>query len=313
MKKIIFIPIIIIIILIVFYLFYPEHIYKTYTFHEYDIVVDLYVSKINKKIIQQLEDKINTYESLTDTSNASDNNLYTIRHNFSKEEWLNIDEELYNLLLYGKEIYQKSNKKIDMSNANINQLWKNYLESGIGIPSNEEITLSNNQTIDQIQLENGQIKNNHQNIDVTYFIKGYLLEEIKQILDKKVIKYVINFDNVAISKGYQTIKMGIENPDDTTQILKIIETKYSSISTTNYSKNKTVISDNVYHSIIDPNTLKPANYFKSVTVLSNDIKQADMISKTLFMMSLEDGQEYLKQFEDVEVIWYTLDDELIYN
>ena len=36
-----------------------------------------------------------------------------------------------------------------------------------------------------------------------------------------------------------------------------------------------------------------------------------MLSTTLFLMSVEDGLEFIKQFDNVEAIWYTLDDQII--
>ena len=55
----------------------------------------------------------------------------------------------------------------------------------------------------------------------------------------------------------------------------------------------------------------PANYMKSVSVITNDAMLGDALSTTLFLMSVEDGQEYIKQFPSVEAIWYTNDNKVV--
>ena len=66
----------------------------------------------------------------------------------------------------------------------------------------------------------------------------------------------------------------------------------------------------LYHHIIDPKTKYPANYMKSVTVIANDSTLCDLLSTTLFLMSVEDGIEFIKEYE-VDVIWYTNNNEII--
>ena len=50
---------------------------------------------------------------------------------------------------------------------------------------------------------------------------------------------------------------------------------------------------------------------KSVTVISEDSALADILSTTLFLMSIEDGIKYLENYPDVEAIWYSNDNEII--
>jgi valyl-tRNA synthetase len=59
-----------------------------------------------------------------------------------------------------------------------------------------------------------------------------------------------------------------------------------------------------YSHIIDPQTGYPANYVRSVTVITNDSGKADALSTTLFCMSVEDGKKYLSTLDyDVQAIW----------
>ena len=66
-----------------------------------------------------------------------------------------------------------------------------------------------------------------------------------------------------------------------------------------------------YHHIIDPSTNFPSEYMKSVTIVADDSALADFLSTTLFLMTVEEGQEFIKNYPEVDVIWYTLDDQVI--
>jgi len=50
---------------------------------------------------------------------------------------------------------------------------------------------------------------------------------------------------------------------------------------------------------------------KSVTVVCEDSALADILSTTLFLMPIEDGKNYLKQFENVEAVWFDNNNNII--
>ena len=57
-----------------------------------------------------------------------------------------------------------------------------------------------------------------------------------------------------------------------------------------------------YHHIIDKDTLYPANYFESLTVVTKDSGLADALSTALFCMSYEDGLALAEKL-GVDVLW----------
>ena len=65
-----------------------------------------------------------------------------------------------------------------------------------------------------------------------------------------------------------------------------------------------------YHHIINKDTLMPAEYFSSVTVMVEDSGIADALSTALFNMDYESGVALLNQFEDISVVWVTHDGEV---
>ena len=62
------------------------------------------------------------------------------------------------------------------------------------------------------------------------------------------------------------------------------------------------VDGKAYHHIIDPDTLMPSLYWRSVTVVCSDSGLADALSTALFLLPLEDGK-VLAQKCSAEVLW----------
>ena len=81
----------------------------------------------------------------------------------------------------------------------------------------------------------------------------------------------------------------------------------SCVTSGNYERYFTI--DGVkYHHIIDPDTLYPANYFVSITIITKNSGLADALSTALFCMSYEDGIKIIENIknnieDDIDVVW----------
>jgi len=312
MKKIniiIYLILFIITITISYNCFFTNKTYlKTYEYLDSTIIIE--ISSKKEDYFSEIEKIIKKYDNYLNTTNK--NSLYYINHNFEKEKYLTIDADLYNLVNYGIDVYNKSNQKIDISQGNLYDLWDSYIINKISIPTDEELKLTQTNNINDIILKDKKILNNKININLDYIIKGYVIDEIKNYLNNKnITDYIIRINNT-ILVGNKTKTIGLPDPDNKNNILKIIEKKNKAIVTTSCSDKYFDYKDNRYHNIIDLNTLKPANYVKSVTVIADDVKEAEIISKTLFMMPIEEGKKLIKA-KKIQVIWYTLNNQIITN
>ena len=151
-------------------------------------------------------------------------------------------------------------------------------------------------------------------IDVGAIGKGYATEKAAQYLESKgCTSYVLNIGgNIRIvgtkvnGDGWVT---GIKNPLDPeiyAYYTKIADT--SCVTSGDYERYFMV--DNVkYHHIIDEETLMPAEYFSSVTIITKDSGLADTLSTALFCMSYEEGLELVESLDGVEVLWIFKDGE----
>ena len=62
------------------------------------------------------------------------------------------------------------------------------------------------------------------------------------------------------------------------------------------------VEGKVYHHIIDPDTLMPSVYWRSVTVICDDSGLADALSTALFLLDQTAGQQLLDQVK-AEAMW----------
>lgn len=79
------------------------------------------------------------------------------------------------------------------------------------------------------------------------------------------------------------------NPDDPPFDIAYV-TDESVVTSGDYQRTY-VVNGKAYHHLIDPVTLMPADYYRSVSVLTPDSGLADFFSTTLFLLPLEEGKK----------------------
>ena len=307
---------ILMIIFILFMIFNKKEKEYTKKFFYMDtyIYVKIYTNKDGNKILNDVENIYKEYHELSDRYNSYDNvkNIYYIKNNKEKSKYIQIDKKLYDLIKYGL----KENDLIDIGMGNVIDIWKNYRDNGSGIPTKEELEIAKLNQKD-IVLKDGKILNNHPNIDLGCIAKGYTTKIVGEYLNKKgVNKYLINAGgNVLVGENINNTDytIGIENPNQKDDIFTILKGKNISVVTSGGYERFYIYEGKTYSHIINPNSLYPADYMKSVTIISKDSALADLLSTKLFLMNIEDGKKYIDKLDNTEAIWYTNDNKIIYS
>lgn len=263
-----------------------------------------------EKIYRHFHQISNRYEAVSGV-----NNLYTIKHNTSDKEYLTIDRDLYRLIEYGVSWYELSDEKFNINMGNLVDVWKSYRDKKTGVPTEEELQSTGSMDIKDIVLKDGnKILNNHVNIDLGGLAKGYATEKAGEYLRTSGFeRFLINAGgNVMAGDHYanSVYSIGVENPE-TGGVFKIVKGNNLSVVTSGGYERFYEYKGNKYNHILDPATKYPANNVLSVTIVTSDSGKADALSTTLFLMSVEDGQKYLEQFDDVEAIWYKTDGKIV--
>ena len=106
----------------------------------------------------------------------------------------------------------------------------------------------------------------------------------------------------------------IKNPNDPDGDfpIKISISNTSCVTSGVYERYYTV-NGTRYHHIIDSETLFPAEYFASLTILTSDSGLADSLSTALFCCDEHTGREILSKIDGVEAIWIYSDGKISYT
>ena len=310
-----------IIILLIFLIFVTgcnKEVAESRNFFYMDTYINVKLYDVNnpEKIFAKIDEIYKEYHKLADRYHEYEGlvNVYYLKNINSIDEWFKLDEKLCSMIELGIEYGKKTNGKFNINMAGILDVWKQYRESGKGIPTLEELENAKNKINPIKFVSKCTILNNNPSIDLGAIAKGYATEEVgKYLKENGVNKFIINAGgNVLVGNHYNgnKYKIGLEIPDQSKTIYKVLKLTNNSIVTSGgYERFYTYNAEN-YHHIIDYNTLFPADLYKSVTVVTPNSALADTLSTSLFLLSIEDGKKLIKDI-DAEVIWYTKDDKII--
>ena len=250
------------------------------------------------------------------------NNLKTINENAGKEP-IKVDQKLIDFLLYAKELYTLTGGEMNVMMGAVLSLWHDCREVASTTPANasiptkealDEAALHTDISLLEIDAANCTVRITDPNarIDVGALGKGYATEKAAEHLYAKGIDgYVLNIGgNIRIighkpdGSGWGT---GIRNPADPSQYaMKLTIADTSCVTSGDYER-FFVVDGVKYHHVIDKDTLMPASYFSSVTIITPNSGLADALSTALFSMSYEDGLALVSTLENVDVLWITTD------
>lgn len=288
---------------------YSKNIYYMDTY----ITINVYTDSEKKanEALNGVEEIYIKYHKLTDRYDKN-GSLYYIHNNNSKDDSITIDKDLYLMIKHGIEWYEKSNGLLNINIGDLTDIWKKYRDQESGVPSSKELkTAAKNTDITNIiLLGNNKIKNTHPNIDLGALSKGYTTQKAGEYLEGIGINsYLINAGgNVLVGDYYLdegSYIVGIASPykDNDSKLLSTVKVSNKAIVTSGSYQRYYEYNNKTYGHIIDPKTYYPAEYMVGVTVIADDSALADALSTTLFLMSIPEGQEYIKKFDNVEAIW----------
>ena len=250
-------------------------------------------------------------------------NLCTLNKNAGKEA-LTVDRKLIDFLLYAKEIYTLTKGETNVMLGPVLKQWHDARSSAQ--PYLPEMTSLQNAfnycgiNLLEIDTVNNTVRITDPNgsIDVGALGKGYATEKAAQYLESiGCTSYVLNIGgNIRVigtrpnGTGWNT---GITNPFGDTQYSLYLNIKDTACVTSGDYERYFNYEGKRYHHIIDKDTLMPAEYFSSITILAKDSGLADALSTALFTMPYEEGRALIDSLDGVEAIWIFRDKTIVYT
>ena len=255
------------------------------------------------------------------------NNLVTINDVKNGEhQTVAVDEKIIEMLEFSKQMYQKTDGKVNVAMGSVLRIWHNYRTWGLDDPSTAElpdmnklIEASSHTDINDviIDTENNTVflADPDMLLDVGAIAKGYTVERVAEHLESKgITSFIINVGGnirtIGLNGENQPFKAGIENPDredEENPYIEFIELTDNSVVTSgSYQRFYTVNGVN-YHHIIDPETLMPGTKYDSVSVITPDSGMGDALSTALFLMDENAGKALIESIPDTEAVWVHTD------
>ena len=259
-----------------------------------------------RTIITALEDKV----SVTDT----DSELYQLNHRTS--DTIQLSDTVTQLLQEELIITETTNGALNPALYPISTAW-GFTTDTKRVPSTEELALLLSKTNwREIQLSGNQLTlSPGMELDFGATAKGYASKLCadylkEQQVDSALLDFGGNMYTIGNNEKGQPWKIGIRDPWDETgqNYVGILESTNEAVITSGSYERYFEQDGKKYHHIIDGTTGMPAESgLISVTIVCSDGLKADGLSTALFVMGLEKGSDYWKQYGDFEAIFITED------
>lgn len=270
-----------------------------------------------------LHDRYQYMHRLYDNYNAYDgvNNLYTLNKTAALAP-IKVDPLLFDLLKLCKEQQPRLREQVNVAMGSVLRIWHDYREAGLNDPENAQlppmealIAASAHTNYDDVILDEQAstvyYADPELKLDLGAVAKGYATEIVAQEL------FASGFNAFIISAGGNVRAgdppmdgrkgwgVGIQNPDlahasDLTDVLYLADT--SVVTSGNYQRYY-FVDGKLYHHLIDPDTLMPADHFPSVSVVTQNSGLADLLSTALYLMPYEEGRAFVETLEGVDALW----------
>jgi thiamine biosynthesis lipoprotein len=249
-----------------------------------------------------------------------------------------VDKRIIGLLKLAKDWYPKTNGTVNAALGAVLNIWHDYRDAGIenpagaSVPPMDALQEANRFTdIGNVIIDEKEstvfLTENNMRLDVGAAAKGYATEAAADALVQK------GYDSVLISAGGNVRaighpkdgirskwSVGVKDPDSplkgSTEEENLLDVAYvtnvSVVSSGTYERYYTV-NGKAFHHLIDPATLMPADYYKAVTVVTEDSGVADILSTALFIMPPEKSLKFAEDMEGVEALWVMPDNKLVFT
>ena len=273
----------------------------------------------------KLFDIYNEYEGIA--------NLYTINSIVDGvHPQVTVDQRIIDMLLYAKEIYAKTNGKMNIAMGSVLSIWHDYRKEGETNPIKAQLppmemleSAAQHTDIDKLIIDDEKntvwLSDPDMKLDVGAIGKGYAVEMVARMLESKgKTDYVLNVGGNIRSIGLKATgekwRTGIENPnldDEDNPYIAYLNIAGQAVVTSGTYQRYYWVGGEKYHHIIDEKTLMPAKGYLSVSIICNNSALADGLSTALFCMSLEEGKALIESLEDVEALWVLEDETRVYS
>ena len=252
---------------------------------------------------QAIHDELLTYHQLFDIYNDYEgvNNLKTVNDNAGIAPVV-VDRAIIDLLLDCKAYYDLTDGLVNVAMGSVLRLWHEARDDGLDdianayLPDSEALAAAAEHmdlscvVIDE-EASTVYITDPDARLDVGAVAKGWSAQRAAENAPEGLLISVGG--NVCATgpkdENGTPWRVGVQNPDGGENYLHTLNITGGSVVTSGDYQRCYMVDGKIYHHIIDPATLYPSEYWRSVTVVCADSGLADALSTALFLLPLEEG------------------------
>ena len=261
-----------------------------------------------------IHDELQRYHQFFDIYNDYEglNNIKTINDQAGVSP-VTVDPEIIALLQDCVCYYEQTGGKTNVAMGSVLRLWHDARNDGIHDPENAALpemerleeaaqyTDISGLVIDEanstVYLSNPNLR-----LDVGAVAKGW---SVQRVAEKLPSGFLISVGGNVCATGPKFEDtpwvIGIQDPASDEYLHTLYVNDFSVVTSGDYQR-AYMVDGKMYHHIIDPETLMPAAYWRSVTVVCPDSGLADAMSTALFLLPLEQGMA-LAEKSNVQALW----------
>lgn len=225
-----------------------------------------------------------------------------------------VDARVMELLLSCRADFERTGGRVNAAMGSVLLLWHEAREQGLADPASARLPdlarlreAAEHISFDTVILdeENGTVflSDPRQRLDVGAVAKGWAAQRVSSLLPEG---YLLNLGGNVCALGGRPDgspwRIGIQSPGNPSENLCVVNLINRCAVTSGDYQRCYSVEGKSYHHIIDPQTLMPSEYWRSVTVLCDDSGLADCLSTALFLLPLEEGKALAKSC-DAEAMW----------
>lgn len=275
---------------------------------------------------QKVYDELLVYHQLFDIYNDYEgiHNLKTINDNAGIAP-VEADRAILELLLDCRVYYERTGGLVNVAMGGVLKLWHEARNDGLDDPAHAYLpdgaaltAAAAHMDLDCVILDETNstvfITDPRVRLDVGAVAKGWAAERVSRNAPSGLL---ISVGGNVCATGPKDASgtpwvVGVQNPDGGDAYLHTLNITGGSVVTSGDYQRCYMVDGRIYHHIIDPNTLYPSEYWRSVTVVCADSGLADALSTALFLLPLEEGLALLESCGG-EALWVDGKGDMFYS
>ena len=279
-----------------------------------------------QKTAQAVHDELLVYHQLFDIYNDYEglNNLKTVNDNAGIAP-IQVDRKIIELLKDCREYYGLTGGKVNVALGSVLYLWHEARNDGINdpaaayLPEQKALEEASQHTdfdaviIDE-EASTVYLSDPSMRLDVGAVAKGW---SVQRVCENAPSGLLISVGGNVCGTGPKDETgtpwvVGVQNPDGGENYLHTLYLTKGSVVTSGDYQRAYVVDGEIYHHIIDPDTLWPSAYWRSVTIVCDDSGLADALSTALFVLPVEAGMDLVEDC-GAEAMWVDRDGKIFYS